>query len=325
MKHACPIFIFSLPRSGSTLLQRILSSHPDIATTPEPWLLLPLFTFDNDVNIYSNYSHKTYQCAIKGFIGNLGSGRSDYDKGVRHFIHELYTNAAHGKKYFLDKTPRYHLIIEDIIRVFPSAKFIFLWRNPLSIMSSISRTWSNGGWAMVDYHVDLYDGCNALLSSYKKHADRCISINYEDVVLGQGGAIERLEEYLDVEKHSLNTARVKTRGFMSPKLGDPTGVEEYADKISTDSLERWKESFINIYRRNFASKYLDWLGEDNLRSMGYDISILKSDLRSINGNKCLVKDVYESTVDKFKCLMQSRVLRENLDKVSNGRVINRLH
>ena len=37
-----PIFIFSLPRAGSTLLQRVLMGHPEIASIAEPWLLLPL-------------------------------------------------------------------------------------------------------------------------------------------------------------------------------------------------------------------------------------------------------------------------------------------
>lgn len=36
------IFIVSQPRSGSTLLQRILSAHSQICTTSEPWLALPL-------------------------------------------------------------------------------------------------------------------------------------------------------------------------------------------------------------------------------------------------------------------------------------------
>jgi hypothetical protein len=36
-----PLFLLSLPRSGSTLAQRILAAHGGIATTSEPWILLP--------------------------------------------------------------------------------------------------------------------------------------------------------------------------------------------------------------------------------------------------------------------------------------------
>jgi hypothetical protein len=36
-----PIFLLLLPCSGSTLAQRILAAHEGIATTSEPWILLP--------------------------------------------------------------------------------------------------------------------------------------------------------------------------------------------------------------------------------------------------------------------------------------------
>ena len=39
-----PIFIFSAPRSGSTLLQRVLAAHTQVATASEPWILLPLLS-----------------------------------------------------------------------------------------------------------------------------------------------------------------------------------------------------------------------------------------------------------------------------------------
>ena len=42
MTEVAPVFLLSLPRSGSTLLQRLLAVSPEVATAPEPWFLLPL-------------------------------------------------------------------------------------------------------------------------------------------------------------------------------------------------------------------------------------------------------------------------------------------
>lgn len=43
------MFLISQPRAGSTLLQRILGSHPDIHTVSEPWLMLqPLYALRPD-------------------------------------------------------------------------------------------------------------------------------------------------------------------------------------------------------------------------------------------------------------------------------------
>ena len=42
MKSKKLIFLFSLPRSGSTLVQRVLAVHDALITASEPWLLLSL-------------------------------------------------------------------------------------------------------------------------------------------------------------------------------------------------------------------------------------------------------------------------------------------
>jgi hypothetical protein len=54
---------------------------------------------------------------------------------VHDFGIDLYTRAAGEARYFLDKTPRYHYVVDDLFRVFPEAKTIFLWRNPLAIVA----------------------------------------------------------------------------------------------------------------------------------------------------------------------------------------------
>ena len=53
-----PIFVFSLPRSGSTLLQRVLMSHNDISSVAEPWILLPQIYSLKKEGTLSEYSPK---------------------------------------------------------------------------------------------------------------------------------------------------------------------------------------------------------------------------------------------------------------------------
>ena len=47
---------------------------------------------------------------------------------------------------FVDKSPPYHLIAQQIISTFPDARFVFLWRNPLSVLASIVDTLADGRW-----------------------------------------------------------------------------------------------------------------------------------------------------------------------------------
>ena len=47
-----PIFIFSLPRSGSTILQKILMSSTQVSSSNEMWILLPLLNLKSKSGIH---------------------------------------------------------------------------------------------------------------------------------------------------------------------------------------------------------------------------------------------------------------------------------
>ena len=125
------IFLFSLPRSGSTLLQRILMAHDKINSISEPWLLLPLFYTLRQKECSADYDTQTCDIAMQDFIEKLPNKQNDYFEAIKFFTESLYNKISDNKNiYFLDKTPRYYLIIPEIAKTFPNAKFIFLFRNP---------------------------------------------------------------------------------------------------------------------------------------------------------------------------------------------------
>ena len=80
---------------------------------------------------------------------------------------------------FLDKTPRYGLIVSEIIDIFPDGKFIMLWRNPLAIIASIIETWGDGKWDLSMCKVDLFDGMASLIDGYQAHSNHILAMQYE--------------------------------------------------------------------------------------------------------------------------------------------------
>ena len=137
------IFIISQPRAGSTLLQLMLSGHPDIATTSEPWIALhPVFSLMKE-GIDTVYNSKLARLALIDFLKQSGVDESFYKRQVTSFLLSLYNRSiAHQKKkIFLDKTPRYYHIINELIEIFPNAKFIIIFRNPLAVLNSILTSW----------------------------------------------------------------------------------------------------------------------------------------------------------------------------------------
>ena len=141
------IFLISQPRSGSTLLQRILGGHPDIHTVSEPWLMLhPFYALRGTSGISTEYSTYPAHRALMNFLSTFDQGEELFFEGVRRMYGHFYEKAldTSGSRYFLDKTPRYYLIIPELIQTFPKAKFIILLRNPLAVLSSMVKTRARG-------------------------------------------------------------------------------------------------------------------------------------------------------------------------------------
>jgi len=94
-----PIFVFSLPRSGSTLMQRILGSSTEISTVSEPWILLPLFYALKKEGVYAEYGHDVLVDAVEDLCDwgkkgqwNLHASKIDLFKGVDNLIDAYVAN-----------------------------------------------------------------------------------------------------------------------------------------------------------------------------------------------------------------------------------------
>ena len=103
------IFLISQPRSGSTLLQMILAGNHEIATTSEPWIALqPLFALHHE-RFQATYNAELARTATENFLRAIDVDKDYYRKQVAFFLSGIYNAALkkQGKKFFLDKTPRY--------------------------------------------------------------------------------------------------------------------------------------------------------------------------------------------------------------------------
>ena len=277
-----PVFIFSLPRSGSTLLQRILATSDHISTTAEPWLLLPFIYMLRSQGIAAEYWHDHFYKASQDFFRHLPEGMNSFRNEIRSLFINLYQLASDpGATHFLDKTPRYHLIADDIINLFPDGKFIFLWRNPLAVVSSMINSWFKGRWRVKLHHIDLFEGTSNLVQSYQHNSTKICALKYEDLLKNTSKELDRLCEYLEIAPDSLN-ANAYWKTNVDGTMGDHTGSFKYRS-LSQTPVDQWKSTFNNPYRRIWAKNYLKWIGDDRLKVMGYTSAEL---LTQLNSEKC---------------------------------------
>jgi len=264
-----PIFIFSTPRAGSTLLQRMLLSSGQCATLGEPSLLLRFLGEAKDVARYATYRENNLEVSKYDMRAKWDGFDDAYRKGVRNLMLDIYTNLSDGKPFFVDKTPRYTLIAEEIYKTFPDAKFIVLWRHPLAVAASISSTFYKSRWRFDDFIVDLTTGIDRLHEFQKKHGEQVCSIRYEDLVSNPAPELAKIGDYLGWKELGEVKDQILPQSA-GGTLGDPSGVHKYT-KLSSESRDKWISSYNNWYRQKWAIKYFKHQRSAWLEELGYTL------------------------------------------------------
>ena len=296
-----PLILFSLPRSGSTLLQRVLAADHQIASVSEPWLLLPPAYALKKKGSSAEYSHLIANIALQDFIRELPNGEDDYLSAIGGAATELYRKAAKDKEasYFLDKTPRYALIADDVLKMFPDGKFIVLWRNPLSIIASMVEFWSAGKWDLFRFNVDLFNGLESLIDSYRNNPGKYLAIQNERFLKQPEKELERISNYLEIEI-DVGSLKRHSQVHLDGKMGDTFGINNY-QAVDVAPLQKWKKTINNPLRKRWSRNYLNWIGKERLEIMGYDLNEL---LREIEATEMTTKNLFADL--KCKVFPQSK-------------------
>lgn len=306
-----PIFLLSLPRSGSTLLQRMLASHPQVATLPEPWVLLPPLYALRHSGVLAEYSHENLADAVADFVAALPQGEADYFTAVRRFAESLYGCVTSDEKpYFLDKTPRYCFIANELIKVFPDAKYVVLWRNPVAALSSRFHSYDNL-WRWQHGKVDFHAGLNTLVQFVQENRDRVFTLQYERLIEAPEESLHRLLDYLELD-HAPALLHDFAKVTLDGRMGDKTGVSDYA-AVANQPLDKWRDTLCNPLRIRLARSVLQNIGQSRLELMGYDLDELLTQLNSLPpGHHRLGSDLIRLCYGLLDELLELGVMRRKL-------------
>ncbi len=137
-----PLFIIAAPRSGSTLLFETLACSERVATVggEAHWLIESIEELcpgapgvDSNRLIASQVTPRIADRINSQILDRLLDCRGS-------------TLGSEQILTFLEKTPKNALRIPFLERLFPDARFVFLWREPRGNLSSIIEAWRSGNW-----------------------------------------------------------------------------------------------------------------------------------------------------------------------------------
>jgi len=274
------IFLISQPRAGSTLLQRILACHPDVHTASEPWLMLPLLYARRSSGVTAEYDAAVAREAVQRFVAGLPGGEEAYQGAVRHLAVSLYGAAlqATGKRHFLDKTPRYYLVIDELAQLFPRARFLLLVRNPLAVLASILDRWieprSGLPWSSV--RTDLARAPRLLVDAAASLGPRAVVVHYERLVQQPDVHVPRVCRGLGLDVAPGMVAYGRHR-LPEWELGDTDTVYR-EDRPIANYTERWLHRIREPQCWRLTSDYLEFLDRGTLARLGYDYEELRRTL-----------------------------------------------
>ncbi|MFP4139739.1 MAG: sulfotransferase family protein [Phycisphaerae bacterium] len=270
------VFLVSQPRAGSTMLQRMLGAHPEIHTTPEPWMLLPpLYPIRHEVGKHE-YDLDLARQGLCGVFASQPHAEDAYLRGVADMAGTFYGELAEaaGKRIFLDKTPRYYFILPELRRAFPKATIILLLRNPLAVLISMVRTWASTRhlYRLFRCGPDLLEAPALLAEAIETIPDLHV-MHYETLLADPETALADLCATIGV-KYAPSMVRYGCEDQAKEALGDHSETLKVG-RADPRNADRWKEHLTNAQLWTLADDYLENLGPETLASLGYDYGELR--------------------------------------------------
>jgi hypothetical protein len=181
---AIPIFVAGIPRSGTTLVEQILASHPRVHGAGELGAMTAM-----EKSLAGNY-RKPYPYFAADF-----EARDQRAAGLKYLA--LIGELPAGKQHIVDKMPANALFAGLIHLMLPNARMILCQRNPLDTCFSCYSTLFAG---RQNFSYDLgelgryYRAHDALMAHWRRvlPEKNFLAINYEDLVEDIEGVARRL-------------------------------------------------------------------------------------------------------------------------------------
>lgn len=224
-----PIFIVGMPRTGTTLLERILGRHPAVENAGE------LDDFPLQLRWTANRFSKSY---LDAAVFRAAQGQDLEQLGRRYLEHTAWR--ARGKAFFTDKLPLNFLHVGFIARALPQARILHMVRNPMdTCFSNLKELFTE----VYPYSYDLdelsvhYRRYRGLMAHWRQQfPGRMLDVSYEGLVTDPVAASKTILAYCGLPWQD---ACVETAG----NAGTVTTASsvQVREPIHRNAIDNWRK------------------------------------------------------------------------------------
>ena len=224
-----PIFVLGLPRTGTTLAERIISSHSTVHSIGETEFLE--FTIRNVSGVFTQEktNAEVLEAASRADINLIANG---YLNGVAYALGE--------EQFFIEKMPYNFLYIGFIAKAFPDAKIVHLNRHPLDATFAMYKqvfTWAFKFSYTLEDLGSFYIAYSRLMEHWRELlGDRLVELQYETLVSDQEQQTRQLLDNIGLpfEQACLDFQKNKRASATASSV-------QIREKIHTRSINKWQQ------------------------------------------------------------------------------------
>jgi len=223
-----PLFIIGLPRSGSTLVESLISQSSDQIHSFGEFHAINMSIFDQIASvIYSgNFNYKDFQFVIN-------------KETFQNSLFERYGTIKN--KIFIDKSLENFFNIDIILKFFPNAKFLHTYRNfNESIIGIYQRmmpdlSWSHNIKNILEYANNYKTIINYFKKKYPKHI---MDVSLEKLTLDKKNESQKIFEFCNIEWNN-DVLNFNKKNKLFTKTNSFLQIRNKIDKYNINKYETY--------------------------------------------------------------------------------------
>lgn len=253
-------FILGRPRSGTTLLASLFDAHPNVVLPSECPLIINIYRkyykltrWDKQV-LLSFYADIVEQRKFESWRADLDKFKNDIlacegEATFEDLIKVVYLNfkSFFPKEEILlfgDKNPVYSIYPDELMKIFPDAKFIHLSRDYRDNILSIKKVdFEAPITALLAYRWRF--ATQRMLRAQEIHPQKFYRLKYEELVSDPGGELKKICNFLGIpfKPEALEFHKMKDELFEN---FDREHIERYHSSllqpIKSDKIYAWRKT-----------------------------------------------------------------------------------
>lgn len=255
------VFLVGCPRSGTTLLQSLLASHPEVASFPEtkffdhiePWFeprrkRWGLVSRRLRVRLESFFRDELNQPELIDQLPRIFIFKGYYSRRFMKILRTL-TKQQH-KSILLEKTPEHIFYIDYIEKFLPDSKIIHILRQGPDVIASLYQVthkypqWWDGAWD-IERCIKRWIQSVEISFRYSSKPNH-ILVKYEDLLKNPAFILEELCDFIGMEF-------------------DPKMLEDYGLAAKQVSFEEAGRTVMQSIQTNHSSKFYSLFNQEQQR------------------------------------------------------------